>query len=176
MSDDISAMLSNHNADSWSEVRGDDDAVYDDPSTPPLERLDAYVDHCFDVYDVVSANLSRDQIQTCIADWDRRRGEAHYNRQMKKRRFGKRVSRTHKRRRVGQYCVFLAKALVGVPPEDDRGVGWKATTRHELGHVIDHVQRGESDHGPKFKAVMRQFGEDGNDGKSQHGYPPRWHR
>lgn len=174
--DDISQMLSNHEADSWSDVRGGD-ALYDDPSAPPLERLESYVDHCFEVYDVVSNNLDREQVQVCIADWDRRRGQARYNTRMKKRRFGKQVRDSKWRKRPrGKHALFVAKALIGVPAEDDKGVGWKPCVRHELGHLIDYEQRGTSGHGPKFKAVMRQFGEDRNDGMSQHGYAPRRHR
>lgn len=175
--DEISQMLSNHEADSWTEVRGDDAALYDDPSAPPLERVEAYVDHCFDAYHVVSNNLYRDQIQVCIADWDRRRGQARYNRRMGKQRFGKQVRNSRwENQRSGVHVLFLAKALVGVPPEEDKGVGWKPCVRHELGHLIDYEERGTSDHGPKFKEVMARFGEEGNNGMSQHGYAPRVHR
>jgi len=178
MSDEIAQMLANHEAESWSDMEEDDgDAVYDNPRASALERLEAYVDHCFDAYPVVRNNLDRDQVQCCVADWGRRRGQARYNTTMGKQKFGQRVSDSRwKNRTSGSHALFIAEALVGVAPEDDKGVGWKPCVRHELGHLIDYEKRGTSDHGPKFKAVMSQFGEEQNDGQHAHGWAPRVHR
>ena len=170
-------MLSNHEADTWEDTNSVDGAVFDDDRADPLERLEAYVDHCFDTYDVVSNNLSREQVQACVADWSRRRGQARTNTRMGKQRFGKRVSDTKWRRNVDcKHVVFIAEALIGVGPEDDKGVGWKACVRHELGHLVDYEMRGTSKHDHRFKAVMRQFGNEANDGQHAHGYAPRIHR
>lgn len=172
---DISQMLDNHDADSWSDVSDSDSYVFGDASKQPLTRLESYVGYCFETYSVLDT-LDRDQIQTCIADWGRRRGQCKYDARMAKREFGQRVTdSTHRNDVDGNYAVFVAEALVGVPPEDDNGAGWKGTVRHELGHAIDHHDRGTSGHDAAFKRVMRSFGE-GNDGMSQHGWPPRRHR
>ena len=175
---DIDQMLSNHKADSWSDVSEDDDALYDDESADPLTRLEAYIDHCFETYDVVGEYLDRDQVQCCVADWGRRRGQARYHTEMQKQEFGKRVSDSAHRKKVkGTHAMFVATALIGVEPEDDNGAGWKACARHELGHLIDYEKHGKSSgHGRGFKWVMSQFGEETNDGQHAHGYPPRTHR
>jgi hypothetical protein len=175
MADQIRAMLDNHDADSWGDVV-QDTAAYDDETKDPLTRVRAYVDHCFDAYSVVSNNLDCDQIQVCIADLDRRRGEARKQTEMDKSVFGKRVvDSKHRLHHPFNHCVFIAKELVGVPPEEDNGAGWKACVRHELGHCIDYEKRGVSGHGSKFKAIMAGFGEN-NDGMSTHGWAPRVHR
>lgn len=173
---DVAKLVDNMKADSWDEVRDSDEDLFDDPTAPALDRLESYIDHCFEVYDVVSNNLDRDQVQACIADWDRRRGQHRPNSKMTKQQFGKRVPKKHQKRSTGNSVIFLAKALVGVPPEDDAGMGWKPTVRHELAHAIDHSKRGTSDHGPYFKAVTRKFGHEENDGMSMHGYRPDMHR
>lgn len=174
---DIDQMLSNHEADTWEDTNSVDSAVFDDDRADSLERLEAYVDHCFDTYDVVSNNLRRSQVQACVADWGRRRGQARYNAVMGKQKFGKRVSDKKWRRYVdGNHVLFVAEALIGVAPEDDKGAGWKPCVRHELGHLIDYEKRGTSGHGPKFKAVMRQFGHEQNNGQHAHGLAPRVHR
>jgi hypothetical protein len=168
--DTVSQMLQNHQADTWNDV---DTGSFDNDERPPLARLQSYVDYCFDHYSVVSNNLDRDSVQCCIADWGRRRGQARIGREMDRQTFGKRVPSSAENYVVGTHALFLAEALVGVAPDEDNGVGWKACVRHELGHMIDYEQRGECDHGPKFKAVMEQFGHDNNDGQSTHGYMPR---
>lgn len=178
MTDDkIAAMMKNHGANSWDDIV-EDAAAYDDETKDPLTRVEAYVDHCFDAYDVVSEHLTRDRVQVCVADWGRRRGQARYNCQMDKRKFGKRVPDSKYRNfRMGHYSLFLAEALVGVPPKDDKGVGWKACVRHELGHLIDYGKHGSSSgHGARFKRIMDQFGHENNDGQYQHGLAPRAHR
>lgn len=178
MTSEIDKMLANHEAQSWSDIEEEDgDAVYDDARASPLERLESYVDYCFETYPVVENHLDREQVQCCVADWDRRRGQARYNTTMGKRVFGKQVRDKKWRNRTrGSHALFLAKALIGVAPEEDGGVGWKPCVRHELGHLIDYEKRGRSGHGPKFKAVMSQFGEEQNNGKSTHGYAPSYHR
>lgn len=173
---DIDRMLDNVEADSWSDLNDSDDYVFDDDRADPLDRLTSYVDYCFDTYDVVAHNLDRDQIQTCIADWDRRRGQCKYHARMKRQRFGKQVRSQHRERVDGHYAVFVAEPLIGVLPEDDKGVGWKPCVRHELGHAIDFEQRDTSDHSRKFKHVMAQFGEDTNNGQHEHGWAPSVHR
>jgi len=173
---DIDQMLANAQADSWSDLEDDGGYVFDDERASKLERLTSYVDYCFETYPVVSNNLDRDQIQTCVADWDKRRGLCKYDAKMHKREFGKQVRDTHRKKVRGNYAIFLATPLVGVKPENDRDVGWKACVRHELGHAIDHYDRGESDHSKQFKAVMRQFCEDVNDGQHAHGWAPKLHR
>lgn len=175
--DTIGAMLDNHKADSWRDVSDDTEFAFDDDHLSPLERVEEYVDYCFETYDVVSNNLTREQVQCCVADWGRRRGQARYNTRMGKQEFGKRVTDSKWRKYSdGNHVLFTASALVGVKPEDDKGVGWKPCVRHELGHLIDYEKRGTSDHGQKFKAVMRQFGEVENDGQHAHGWAPRVHR
>lgn len=175
MSTDMDQLLKNVHAESWSDLESDDEYTFDNERATPLERFESYVDYCFETYPVVYNNLDRENVQTCIADWGRRRGQCRYNKKMKKRKFGKRVASSQEKRYSSNYVLFLATALVGVPPEHDNGDGWKACVRHELGHAIDYEKRGTSDHGPKFKSVMAQFGEN-NDGQSQHGYAPRYHR
>lgn len=176
----VERMLQNHHSDSFDRDEPDTRtgaAVFDNDGAMPLTRLSAYIDYCFDEYPIVYENLDREQIQACVADWGRRRGQCKYNAVMGKREFGKRVTDSAHRTTVdGKYAVFVAKALIGVPPEDDKGCGWKPTVRHELGHAIDFEQRDTSDHGPKFKAVMQQFGHEPNDGGYAHGYAPRSHR
>lgn len=176
MGEDIDQMLDNMRADSWSDVSSAEDYVFTEDTRPPLERLESYIDYCFETYDVVSAHLDRGQVQACIADWDKRRGQHRPNTEMRKQVFGKQVRSKWRKRVEGNHAVFVSKPLIGVPPEDDNGAGWKACVRHELGHAIDHQKRGTSDHGHKFKAIMRQFGEQNNDGGYAHGYYPRSHR
>jgi hypothetical protein len=178
MSDDvIGQMLDNHQADSWQDVSDGTDFEFDNERLSALERVEEYVDYCFETYAVVSAWLDREQVQTCVADWGRRRGQARYKTTMGKQEFGRQVRDSKWREKTdGSHALFIATALVGVPPEDDNGVGWKACVRHELGHLIDYEKRGESGHGPKFKSIMAQFGEAENDGMSTHGYAPRVHR
>lgn len=173
---DIEQMLSNHQADSWADTVDASSYVFDDDAKPPLARLESYVDYCFDTYHIVYETLDREQIQTCVADWGKRRGQCRWNKRMTERQFGKRVPRSKQRASPGEHVVFVATALVGVGPGDDKGVGWKPCVRHELGHAIDYERRGESGHGPLFKNVMAQFGEGANDGQHAHGYPPRVHR
>lgn len=174
MSDTIEQMLNNSKAESWGDLS--DDYIFDDDTKEPLDRLNSYVDYCFDTYDVVSENLTRARIQTCTADWDRLRGKCKYNAKMDKRTFGKRVTDSSWRKhRNGRYAVFVAKALIGVEPDRDNGLGWKHTVRHELGHAIDYEQRQTSGHDEKFKKVMRQFG-DGDEGKCVSGYMPKYFR
>lgn len=174
---DIDQMLDNAHADSWNDLEDDESYTFENPRASPLERFEAYVDYCFDTYSVVADTLDREQIQACVADWDRRRGQCRYNALMDKRTFGKRVvDSAHRNRVSGNYAIFVSKPLIGVLPEDDNGYGWKQTVRHELGHAIDYQQRGTSDHSSKFKAVMAQFGHDMNDGQCQSGYAPRYHR
>lgn len=173
----IGQMLDNHEADSWRDLSDGTDYQFDDEHVVEVDRLAEYVDYCFETYDLVSRHLDRPQVQTCVADWDSRRGQARYNTTMDKQEFGKRVQDSKYRNSTdGLHTIFIATALVGVPPEDDNGVGWKACVRHELGHLIDYEKRGASGHGPKFKAVMDQFGEERNDGMSTHGYAPKYHR
>lgn len=177
MADDtLDQMLANYEADSWSDISESTDFEFDNDRLSALERVEEYVGYCFETYPIVYNTLDRQQVTVCVADWDRRRGQARRNKTMERREFGKRVPRTYERRTVGKHSLFLAKDLVGVPPEDDNGVGWKATTRHELGHIIDYAKRGESGHGPKFKKIMAQFGERQNDGASTGGWAPRKHR
>lgn len=176
MEETIETMLNNAQADSWSDLNDDDDYLFTDDRASPLERLESYIDYCFDTYDIVSSTLQKDQIQACVADWGRRRGQCKYNARMARQEFGKQVREKHRRYSPSNHAVFLSEPLIGVPPEDDKGVGWKACVRHELGHAIDYEQRGTSDHGPKFKEVMSQFGEESNDGGYAHGKAPRRHR
>lgn len=178
MSDDvIGQMLNNHQADSWQDLSDGTNFEFDNEHLPALKRVEEYVDYCFDTYPVVSNNLNREQVQVCVANWGRRRGQARYNTTMQKREFGKQVRDNKWRNRTsGTHALFIATALVGVPPEDDKGLGWKPCVRHELGHLIDYEQRGTSDHSPTFKSVMAKFGEEKNDGMSAHGHPPRYHR
>jgi hypothetical protein len=173
--DDVSQMMQNHEAQSWSDIEDDDStATYDDERASPIERLESYIDHCFDAYPIVSRHLDRQQVQACVADWGRRRGQARYNTHMKKQKFGKQVRDSKWREHMnGSFVVFIAEALVGVPPEEDKGVGWKPCVRHELGHIIDYQKRGTSGHDRAFKAVMAEFGEDANDGGHAHGWAPR---
>lgn len=163
-------MLQNHKADSWDEAT--QTPVYDDETVPNLDRLQAYVDHCFEEYAVVSDHLNREQVQCCVADWDRRRGQARPNKKPSKRVFGKRVLNKHFTRHDNRHVLFVAKALIGQPPENDKGVGWKACVRHELGHIIDYARRGRSGHDSAFKHIMALFGEEVNDGQHSHGYRP----
>jgi len=178
MSDDvIGQMLENHQAESWQDLSDGTDFEFDNERLSALERAEEYVDYCFETYSVVSTWLDRDQVQVCVADWGRRRGQARRNTRMGKKEFGKRVSDSAWREsKQGSHVLFIATALVGVPPEDDNGVGWKPCVRHELGHLIDYEKRGTSGHDDKFKSIMAQFGEEKNDGMSQHGYAPRCHR
>jgi GH18 family chitinase len=169
-------MLDNHTAQTWDDVRQTDKPLYNDPGMPPLERVETYVDHCFDTYPVVSRHLDRERVQVCIADWGRRRGQARQHRRLTKRKFGQRIPASADRRVEDNHALIVATALVGVSPEDDKGVGWKATVRHELGHIIDYEKRGTSDHSQKFKRIMGQFGHEVNEGKSSGGYPPRYFR
>lgn len=171
----IDDMLDNYKADDWTDVSDDAEYVFDDESRTPLARLQSYVEYCFETYSVLNT-LDRDDIQCCVADWGRRRGEHRSNKKMDKRVFGKRVSRKHERQSDGNHVIFIASALIGVSPEDDIGVGWKACVRHELGHAVDYEQRGTSDHSHHFKNIMQQFGHDVNDGQHAHGYAPRVHR
>lgn len=170
-------MLSNHKAESWDDV-SENNELYDDENATPLARLQAYIDYCFETYNFVSDHLNRDQVQCCVANWGRRRGEARYNTKMKKQKFGKRVMDSkHRKRNFNTHALFVASALVGVKPENDKGAGWKACARHELGHLIDYEKHGQSSgHGRRFKRIMSKFGHDSNDGKHAHGYPPRIHR
>lgn len=174
--DTIAAMLENHSATGWNDTIDDSDALYQDETKPKIERLRSYIDHCFETYPIVYNNLERGQVQACVVNWDRRRGQCKYNKYAKKPIFGKRITSKHLRYEQGNYIIAVASGLVGVPTEKDQGVGWLATVRHELGHAIDHKHRGTSDHSSKFKQVMRQFGEPNNDGKSQHGWSPKSHR
>ena len=176
----VERMLQNHRSDSFADDPVEEtyeQRFFDNDNAGALARLQAYIDHCFDEYDIVSEHLDREQIQACVADWGRRRGQCKYDAVMDKQRFGSRVSDSAHRNNVkGHYAVFVAEALVGVAPEDDKGCGWKPTVRHELGHAIDMERRGTSDHGAEFKDVMRQFGHEQNDGGYAHGYAPRVHR
>lgn len=155
---------------------GDAISTYTDEQAPPLKRLESYIDYCFDTYSVVSNTLDRDQIQACVADWDRRRGQCKHEAKMDRQMFNKQVRSSHRRYEHGHYAIFIAEALIGVLPPEDKGVGWKSTTRHELGHAIDYEERGTSDHGREFKSVMSRFGEDSNNGQHAHGWAPRSHR
>ena len=176
MNDTIGKMLSNHQADSWRDLSDSTAFEFDDERLSKLERLTEYVDYCFETYPVVSDNIEREAVQTCIADWGRRRGQARYDTTMRKREFGKQVRNKWRSKTTDSHAIFVASALIGVSPEEDNGVGWKPCVRHELGHLIDYEKRGSSDHGPVFKAVMSEFGEEKNDGMSVHGLPPRLHR
>ena len=167
----IDAMLENHKKNSFESEDEDKSS-----SRTPVEKVRAYVDKCFEQYDIVSDTLDRDQISAYTADWDRRRGQCRYNKTYTKDRFGGRVTSTHERYTPSNHSIFIAEALVGVPPKEDRGVGWKACVRHELGHAIDYEQRGTSDHGPKFKNVMVSFNNSANDGGYAHGYRPDVHK
>lgn len=173
---EIDSMLDNHKAESWDDLNESDNPLYDDPRADALTRVEAYVEHCFETYPVVSNNLDRGQVQVCIADWGHRRGQARLNERYTRQKFGKQVRNKWSRRIGGNHAVFIATALVGVSAEDDNGAGWKPTVRHELGHVVDYEKRGTSDHSHEFKKIMRQFGHESNDGGYAHGYPPRRHR
>lgn len=170
-------MLSNHKADSWDDM-SDEIALFKDDTADPLVRVQSYVDHCFETYRVVSDNLDRDQVQCCIANWGRRRGQARYNTKMQKQEFGKRVTDSkHRKKSFDTHALFIATALVGIDPKDDNGAGWRACVRHELGHIIDYEKHGQSSgHGSRFKRIMSKFGHENNDGQHAHGYPPRVHR
>lgn len=178
MSDDIiGQMLANHQAESWRDLSDGTDYDFDNERLSALDRLTEYVDYCFETYPIVSDNLDRDKVQACVADWGRRRGQARYNTTMRKREFGQQVRDQKWRDRTrGSHAIFVATALIGIPPEQDNGVGWKPCVRHELGHLIDYEKRGTSGHGPAFKSVMAKFGEEKNDGMSAHGLAPRRHR
>lgn len=174
MSETVDAMLANHQADTWSDRQDGDDLrqVYDNERESKLRRLEAYIDHCFEAYPIVYQHLERDRVTACVADWDRRRGQHWWGWTARRQVYGKRIEKSTWRRESGQHLVFCAKALIGTPPEEDKGIGWKACVRHELGHGIDYTIRGTSGHGPDFKRVMRQFGEEVNDGSSSHGHRP----
>jgi hypothetical protein len=174
---DIDQMLDNARADSWSDLDSGESYTFENPRATPLERLESYVDYCFDHYSIVSDQLDRSQVQACVADWGHRRGVCKPNARMKKREFGQRVvDSKHRIKDDSHYAVFVATPLVGVPPEEDDGAGWKPTLHHELGHAIDFEKRGTSDHSDKFKSIMREFNEEPNDGGHAHGLPPRRHR
>lgn len=183
--DTISQMLENHAKDTFDTPDSDESVavarpshadVFDNINATPLERHEAYVDYLFENHEFLGEHVDRGKLQVCVADWDKRRGQARYNCKMKKVEFGGRVHDTKWRtRRRGHYSIFVSKPLVGVPPSRDKGKGWKKTVRHELGHVVDHVQRGTSDHGPKFKEVMSLFGPNEGDGYCG-GYYPSYHR
>lgn len=173
---ELDRMLDNLHADSWSDTTESEEWEFEDPRASPLARLESYVDYCFETYPIVYNVLDRDKVTTHVADWGRRRGQHWSNKTFDQRTFGKRVDSSHREYKEGNHAILLAEALIGVPPKNDNGSGWKACVRHELGHAIDYEKRGSSDHGPEFKSVMAQFGEAHNDGASTHGYPPRYHR
>jgi hypothetical protein len=166
----IDTILENHKSNSFDEQPSEQQQM------SKVEKLRAYVDECFEKYDIVSDNLDRDRIGAHIADWNRRRGQCRYNKSYSKAEFGGRVTKKHETYTRGKHSIFIATALVGVPPKDDKGVGWKACVRHELGHAIDYEQRGRSDHSAKFKAVMSKFDNESNDGGYAHGYRPDVHK
>lgn len=133
--DEISQMLANHGADSIEEVRGG-------LSFTKKDKVISEIGAIYDENPWLEDELPRMNLHVDIADFKRAHGKCLYN------------HTNPNERRVGHYCIRIARAVIGEDEHD-----WRNTVRHEVAHAL-HAERtgGDANHGPEWKQAARDVG------------------